>query len=739
MKRFRERNTLVNLNNYGPYAAIASEDEFTIHTTDITKENWRLHFTGILNILKDGIYTERIQGYMITIVFANGMDVELSIIDYWFNLVMWYLLVMTDMTIEPKHIFFQDELKADSIKHYIDLYFINENRSKFNNRMLNNIIADMLQCYHEIDAFAPFLCNTLNLEDTAELMLKDPEFNECMTADFAGVPMDAVKGVGMQYANKSIDCIKRAKDILGHDHCLADAWRASEGINAKQYKEFTINIGTKPDGHGGIFPHIINKSFINGGVVDPIDYFIESSTGRIAQIIKFNNVSSSGTFARILGLNNMDSFIYPDTEYDCGTKHMLPVEVRSDEFLRHLNLLYYREQPMGIERKINYWEDKHLIGKRIWVRTPITCASAARGDGVCFKCYGDLAYTIMNIDEGISINIGRIAAEYMTAILTQMQLSVKHLLEAMIDRITWCDDFERFFDLNANVVQVSSEIDNYKDLRLLIDPSNIEMESDDVADVSEDDDASAAMNFNEYVTEFDVLRVSTGEIMHISNDRAESLYITMELNAAIRKKGEPSEDEMIMVPFTDLRDIPLFVLVLQNNEITKTLNKMKRLYNKADQIKGKTLEQLFQDILDTNIEGNLGVSAVHYALMLMNQVRSTEDVFETPRWDTVDPRYRILTLNESLNMSRSITISLSYQKITPMFYSPLTYKKHGASFMDLFFMRTPQRVIRGIDDEPIPVQRKEGEVWDPIVFGEDPNVITKSNPVDVDVIMDSDE
>lgn len=737
MENLTTTNTLVNLENYGPYAAIAKYDTFNIAVSEITADNWKTHYDSILNIMKDGIYTDRVQQYMINVDFGD-VQVELSIVDYWFNLIMWSMLIYTNIKIRPKHIFFNEEFKAKDIKKYVDKFFISENRSKYTNRQINNIIADVLQCFHDVNTFAPYLCNTLNLEDTAELMMKDPEFYECLHGSYSNLPLDKVKDVGVKYADKSIEIIKNAKDILGRDHCLADAWRASEGININQYREFTINLGTKPDGRGGIFPEIINKSFINGGVMKPIDYFIESSTGRIAQIIKFKNVSTSGTFARILGLNNMDSFLYPNVNYDCCTKSLLYVFVKSDEFLKHINLMYYRLFKDGREMRIDYEKDKDLIGQYIYLRTPITCASAASGHGVCYRCYGDLAYSVFDVEEGIGINIGRIAAEIITSKLTQKELSAKHLLESKIDKIEWNDSFFNFFDITANVIQLASDIEDGKDYRILIDPESIEMEYEDVGDLSEDDEVSAAMTLNEYITEFDVLQLSTGEVFHINNNRDEHLYITEELNAIIRKKGEPVDDK-ISISFSEVKEIPLFVVILQNNEITKTLNKLKRLYNKSDSVKGKSISQLFQEILEASIEGGMNVSAIHYAILLMNQIRDADDIFDNPDWRYDNPRYQILTLNEALNYNPSITISLSYQKITKMFYSPLVYKKRGASFMDLFFMKTPQRIIRGIDDKPITTTHRPGELWEPIKFTEDPNKTTVEDIEDEEESLDSDE
>ena len=273
---------------------------------------------------------------------------------------------------------------------------------------------------------------------------------------------------------------------------------------------------------------------------------------------------------------------------------------------------------------------------------------------------------------------------------------------------------------------------NYKDYKLMIDPENIESDFEDLADNEEDDDIAAAMNYAEYITSFDVLQISTGEIMHISNDKDEKLYITSELNKCIRRKAEPV-DGFISIPFTEIKEAPLFTMILQNNEITKTLKMISALYNKADHVRGKTITQHFQDILDTNVEGKLGINAVHYAILLMNQVKNPEALFETPNWRYDNPPYTILSLNESINNNPSITISLSYQKINKLFYAPLTYRKRGVSFMDLFFMTKPQRVIRDLDDDPVMNYMGSDGVIKPIIFAQDDaEDFTTREPIDTE-------
>jgi len=711
------KNPLENFDNYGPYKSIALGLKMTVDVAKINKDNWEDHYRGIINILKDGIFSLYVQKYFLEINFGRGKICHLSIPDYFFNLIMWKPIIFIGQKVKPKNLFFPKNITAKDIKNYIDDFVINDNRITHSTRELSITISDTLYHYHDIEQFANYLCNTLNLEDSAELMDRDPKFFKALHGSYSGLQVDQVKSAIMADARTSIERIEVSKKLLGYDHCLADAWRANEGINPKQYAEFTIAIGIKPDGRGGIFPEIADTSFIGGGLIDPVNYFIESSTSRIAQILKFKNVSKSGTLARIMSLNNMDSYLYPDPNYDCHSRNLIPTIVKTDGHLKHLNLRFYRLDPMGREMEINYKRDKHLIGKTIYLRSPCTCASAARGQGVCYRCYGNLAYSVFDIVTKQGINIGRIASELITAKQTQKQLSAKHILEASVDRIEWEEGFDKLFDMENTVIRISQYVDNPSDFRMYIRKDAIE------ADTDEDDDDSE--NYDEYISEFEIVQKSTGQSWTIRTKNHEHLYLTNEMNAVIRKKATPS-GERLNIPISALSDIPLFYLKVQNNELIKILNKLKHLYNRGEEVKRyDTIPELLQQILDTNIEGSMDISAVHYELILSNQIRDIDDVLERPDWDQINPPYRILTLDEALTKNPSVTIALSYQKITRALYDPLTYRKHGPSFMDLFFMNKPQLVIRDITPADTEVVKRDpGELYEPFTKLEDSDKVT---------------
>ena len=83
-----QESGLIYPENYGYYAPLAYGEQIVVHTTDINIVNWNDHYKAILNMLKDGIYSDQVHKIMITVVFADGITLELSIFDYFINLII---------------------------------------------------------------------------------------------------------------------------------------------------------------------------------------------------------------------------------------------------------------------------------------------------------------------------------------------------------------------------------------------------------------------------------------------------------------------------------------------------------------------------------------------------------------------------------------------------------------------------------------------------------------------------
>jgi hypothetical protein len=668
---YSREQVLTNLNNYGPYTELATTGYQEVITKDINIMNWKEHIYSIVNILKDGIETDFVHGMKINIIFQDNENIELSIFDYFFNIILWHLIIRTGDYITSKHLFFEENITQKSIKKYIDNKFINVYRSMFSNMELNNIIDDTLHEFKHIDSFSFYLSNTINIEDNITLMNQYPEFYDIMHADLTGVPIGDVKDVGMKLTWKAIDYIKNS------DHCLSDSFRAGEGISPKQYKEFSVNIGSKPDGTGGIFPTIINKSFINGGVNTLESTFIESSSGRIAQIIAKMNVGKSGHFARLLRLNTRDTIINQDPHYACDSKNFEEIYVKDEDILRIFENRYYRFDPHGMEYKVGP-NDTHLIGKTLYFRSPMTCASFARGHGVCYRCYGDLAYT--NCD----INIGILASEILSSALTQRLLSAKHLLESLVRKADWSEGFIELFNVEFNVITLLEDFD-YRGYKILIEPNSIILES-------EEDN----YDYNEYVTSF-LVKTPDGRLIPIyasdGSDDGVHMYISIDMNEMIRKYADPI-DGKIEINMDKLTESNLFLINIMNDELSKTLEEVKSIINKDKKTTSFDRNQILQEFLETTIKGGLNLTAVHAEVIIANQLRSADDILVNPDWTIYNEPYQLITLNRALTDNPSITISMLYQKLSKALFNPLTFKKTSPSFVDLLFMEKPQEFMQ---------------------------------------------
>ena len=86
---------------------------------------------------------------------------------------------------------------------------------------------------------------------------------------------------------------------------------------------------------------------------------------------------------------------------DCGTTHLVPYDIKSAKHLKKLNGKFYKLTDTDRDLLLlNAREDKHLIGKKILVRSAVTCA--LKNDCVCPRCVGYTASTNFDISDGLS-------------------------------------------------------------------------------------------------------------------------------------------------------------------------------------------------------------------------------------------------------------------------------------------------------------------------------------------------
>lgn len=695
---------LVPLPQYSCYTELINTGVQRINTSIFTDMDiLNLHFYQLLDLFKDGIETDQIQTSVILVTFTDGETVKLSVFDYWFNLLFWGLPVSSNHPIDSRYLWYYEDITQDSIADYINSTFLKLNRQNYTNMQINNMIDDVMYKFQFIDKFSLFLYNTSNNEDTIELMLNNKDFYDCIHCDLSNIPIEDVKDTGMKITKRGVQHI-----LDSGKHWAIPYFKAKEGINIKQYREFQFNIGTVPDGNGGVYPLMINGNYANRGISDPALYAIDADKARIAQVLSHQNVGISGAFARILGLNNMDDRLHPDPHHVCDSKHFVQVTIKDAKTLSMYKGRWYRFTPDGVEYQMSLEPIKDnidLVGKTLLFRSPITCASRSRGHGICYRCYGGLSHT--NND----INIGKIAAELLSSLLTQRLLSAKHLLETNIKKLMWNENFYTFFEINYSMIKLKDDT-SYKKFKIILDP----MEDDEELE----DDIDPTLAFNTYVTGCTIIDPKGNEY-YISTSDEDSLYLSPELNSIINKKT-PDSDGLYILDLDSLKDKNLFYIEVVNNELGRTLEKIKNILNKNAEVRRLvTKDAITQALVDTIIEGGLNIDAIHLEIILSHQCKSYESNLIEPEWQYRNATYRMITLNEALKDNKSITISLMYKDINKLLFYPLSFMKSDPSVMDLFYMTKPQMYMsmEPVESNLVDDKEVEGPIR-PFVFAEPP-------------------
>lgn len=658
--------------NYGPLVPLVQKGRQDIYTKDITKENYDFYFDGLLNILRDGVEDPEVQALKITWHLDDGNTLRLTLTDTFFHLTFWTLPIYIGEPITVDYLIDTRSITKKTIKNYFNM-IIKKHAIDIDFITLNNLIDDTIYKFKYIDEFSMFLANTVNFRDTLDLMEEYPEFNATMHLDLSGVPIEDVKNVGMDYANTQIKYIKN------NDHCLRDSFISGEAISPKQFKEVSANIGTKPDGKGGIFPYIINRSFMNGGVQDYESYFIDSSVGRVAQMLQKMNVGTSGAFARLLETNNLDTFFNTDPNYACDTRNFIHVFIKDATWLSIYDKRYYRFTKDGPEYVLDKDRDMHLIGQTLFFRSPMTCASYARGHGICRRCYGNLYF--VNRD----INPGKMAAELLSSKYTQMLLSAKHLLEASVVSMKWNPEFDDIFTINLNTISIDEDVET-AGMYMVLDSEKFDSAEDD-------DDEGGGLIYDEYTPSFDII-YPNGNRVSFHTAEEDNIYLTEDLNRLLKSSKAKEEDGVYTIALDALKNInPIFTVKIQNNDLQKTLERSKNIIDKERKESPYTIDEIIRDFISANLEGRIDITAVHLETILANQIRDPEDILSMPHWGLDNAPYKILTLKSSLNNSPSITANLEFQRIGKTLVSPLSTKKRKPSVFDLFFMEKPQEFM----------------------------------------------
>lgn len=178
-----------------------------------------------------------------------------------------------------------------------------------------------------------------------------------------------------------------------------------------QVKQLILTRGFISNFDGEILPMPIKHNLIEGLTEE--EFFYSTYGCRKGLLDVALNTGTSGYLSRKLIFTCANLQIHPELE-DCGTTDKLEVTVDSNRKARMLINRYYEVgSQLDIITNANY---KQLIGKTIYIRSPILCKSPQ----ICHTCYGDLHKSLN------SRFVGIIAAQTLGERGTQLVLRTFH-------------------------------------------------------------------------------------------------------------------------------------------------------------------------------------------------------------------------------------------------------------------------------------------------------------------------
>lgn len=643
-----------------------SETVYIIEEQMVSKKEYLEWVEEIYDMVKAGFEIKEFRTFPVTFKFKyDDTEVyQLELRHFLTNIMIWEAFVRLDMQSQLDASFIYDATNTtdDTLYGYFNTKILDNAKiilrhDKKMTRKMNRMMHDITYNLSRISMdFNMILGISINMRSFIDLAKRNERFNEIINTK---LPED------MQPAEieSFLDALMKEEiEILRtEDNCLRPMIEAHTGIKDKQLREFSINGGTKPDLYGNTIPIPINTNFLVGGLNTLENYAIDAMGGRKAAIMSKSMMGISGHFATTVVLvASSVKFSHVD---DCGSIYPVPLHIRNISMLYKFVGRYYKEDLHDNEYKIIRKADQHLIGKLIYLRSPMTCACK---DGICKTCYGKLYEINKDLESP-----GAFSAIKLTMPVSQDILSSKHLLSTTSTKIEFNEEFHKFFKISSNYVIINDDIeDKLKDYTLVI-------KDEDLIPISEYDENE----FNHFVREF-YIKDKNGEMTFIEEINKNDLYIDKDVFSHMKKSHGCREINLAKV-----RSDKMFVIEIKNNELTKPLYDIMDLLDKKKNEYRTNIPNTIIRMNELMIESKINLQSVHAEMILSALIRRKDNILERPDFSSYGANnYDIITVKDALENHPSPIIGISFQYLKRQLTKrPLTYMKGSDSVYDPLF------------------------------------------------------
>lgn len=392
-------------------------------------------------------------------------------------------------------------------------------------------------------------------------------------------------------------------------------------VKPKQMEELYINFSQIPDGKN-IVPVIMNGNGFRAGYHAMPVMYAGAIAARVPDIMNEEYMGSAGYFARNLWILTYGTL--SKTVWDCGSVNPIPVKIDEVE-LDMKDGRYYLDSKDSHNLKIFHKEDRHLLGKTLWFRSPCTCNL---NEDCCHVCYGTKALKVGELEGGFIYTTQLLSKD-----VSQKILSAKHLLKANAEKIEFSEGYDKWFVLENSTLIPTDE-----------KKFDIYLKEDYMDSISE--------SLTIYIGK-DLIPVTVSKYasIHIP-DTVTSKFKEVMIDDVSYYKISSHKVLETGGMFCDI--IPINIMMT-----AKYMNIMKLLEN--DIAKFDNISDAVKELTDLAY-GLIPILSVHGEIIIGHLIRSTENKLLRPNWLEKDPPYQIMRLKTALTNHESVTVALAFEQ-----------------------------------------------------------------------------
>lgn len=392
-------------------------------------------------------------------------------------------------------------------------------------------------------------------------------------------------------------------------------------VKPKQMEELYINFSQIPDGKN-IVPVIMNGNGFRAGYHAMPVMYAGAIAARVPDIMNEEYMGSAGYFARNLWILTYGTL--SKTVWDCGSVNPIPVKIDEVE-LDMKDGRYYLDSKDSHNLKIFHKEDRHLLGKTLWFRSPCTCNL---NEDCCHVCYGTKALKVGELEGGFIYTTQLLSKD-----VSQKILSAKHLLKANAEKIEFSEGYDKWFVLENSTLIPTDE-----------KKFDIYLKEDYMDSISE--------SLTIYIGK-DMIPVTVSKYasIHIP-DTVTSKFKEVMIDDVSYYKISSHKVLETGGMFCDI--IPINIMMT-----AKYMNIMKLLEN--DIAKFDNISDAVKELTDLTY-GLIPILSVHGEIIIGHLIRSTENKLLRPNWLEKDPPYQIMRLKTALTNHESVTVALAFEQ-----------------------------------------------------------------------------